>query len=203
MQTFPAFVALLAAALTACVTVDDVNDSMRKVDRVWQLEYQRTEDEFRYRVVDASYDVTFLAARQTFLDLGMPIQDRSIQQGVLVAENSAPTPLNQAEWLEVATAENARFKEMGVSFLRLSDDPKDYLVTVRATIRPFKGKTLVVLDYELDSPKIKRLGVNPSKHAPPAAVRIASVKFWASIEKRLRGVKAPPPRRRTKQELDA
>lgn len=40
---------IAASLLSACIQVGDVNDSFRRVDRVWQLEYQKSEDLYRYR----------------------------------------------------------------------------------------------------------------------------------------------------------
>lgn len=195
--------ATAAALLAGCMTVGDVDDGFRRIDRVWQLEYQQTEDEYRYRVIDAPYGPALLAVRRTFVDLGMPVQDSSITAGVIVAENNAPTPLSPLEWQEVAKIENPRLQQVAGPLFVLGDDPKDYVVTVSATVRPFKGKTLVLLEYALDNPKLRRKGLAPSKHAPAKAVQIGSLKFWGQLEKRLREVKVPPPRRRTKLEMDA
>ncbi len=87
--------------------------------------------------------------------------------------------------------------------LQLTDDPKDYVVTVSATVRNVKGKSFILLDYALDAPRLRRLGFMPSRHAPPLAVQYASIKFWAMLEKRLSQSQAPAPRRRSKQEIDA
>ncbi len=191
------------AAISGCMTAGDINDSFRRVDRVWQLEYQKSEDEIRHRAVDAPYDVVWLAVRRTFVDLGMPVQGASLDRGVLVAENTAPAPLSADEWRHVAKAENPRLQQIGGALFYLADDPKDYVVTVKASVRSMKGKTLVLLDYALDNPKLRRAGLIPSQHAPALAVQLASAKFWIALEKRLSRAKAPSPRRRAKDEIDA
>lgn len=71
---------------------------MRKVDRSWQLEYQRTEDETRYRVVEGDLFNTFKAVRMTFLDLGLAIQNESVEKLTILAQNEAPAPLSKEEW---------------------------------------------------------------------------------------------------------
>jgi hypothetical protein len=130
--------------------------------------------------------------RRTFIDLGMPIQVASSDRGVIVAENVGPTPLTRDEWLEITQGEVARVKEIGNWALTLSQNPQDYIVVVKATVRSAKGKTLVLLDYALDNPKLRRQGVQPSRHAPPRAVQLASIKFWTQLEKRgLRCLKWP------------
>lgn len=200
-RIFACVVALFAA--TGCVTVDDINDVFRRVDRVWQLDYQKTEDEFRYRVIDAPYDVVWLAVRKTFIDLGMPVQGGSLGAGVLVAENTAPAPLSLQEWTLVAKAENPRLQRIGGALLYLPDDPKDYVVALKAHVRAVKGKTFVLLDYALDNPKLRRSGFEPSRHAPATAVQYASAKFWSALSARLSEAKVPSPRKRSKQEIDA
>lgn len=191
----------LAVSLGGCMTLADIDAAFRRVDRAWQLDYQKTEDEFRYRVIDADFDVAFLATRKTFIDLGMPVQGASLEKGIVVAENAAPTPLSRDEWIEVAKAENPRVKELGGWAFHLADDPKDYIVIVKATLKALPGKTLILLDYELDSPKIRSMGVRPSRHAPPLAVQLGSLKFWSQLETRLLEVKVQPPRKRKPDEI--
>jgi hypothetical protein len=185
------------------MTLTDIDAAFRRIDRAWQLDYQKTEGEFRYRVIDAGLDVSFSAVRKTFLDLGMPVQSASLEkgEGVVIAENAAPVPLSRDEWIEVAKAENPRVKELGGWAFYLADDPKDYIVMLKATLRALPGKTLILLDYELDNPKIRSMGVRPARHAPPLAVQLASLKFWSQLEERLLEVKVQPPRKRKPDEI--
>lgn len=176
---------------------------MRRIERSWQLDYQRSEDKFRHRVVDAGFVPVMLAVRETFLELGMPVQGLSLEQGVIVAENSAPNPLTATEWLEVAKIERPRLTQIAGPMFILPDDPAGYIVTVKVAVRELKGKTFILLDYEIEAPRLRRMGVQPAKYAPPLAVQLASAKFWAGLEKRLRSAKAPLPRQRSKQEVDA
>ena len=187
---------IILNGLTGCVSIGEVNAGMARIDRAWQLEYQQTEDEFRYRVVEADYELVLRAIRQTFLDLGMPIQQSSAVQGIVTVENVAPTPLTTEEWREVVRIEGPKTKEVGGWFMKLQEDPKDYIVTIRATVRPIVGGTLVLLEYQLDNPIFRSMGVQPSKHAPPLAVRLSTRKIWSQLEKRLSEVRAPLPRRR-------
>lgn len=192
----------LMSSVYGCVSIEEINSSFVRIDRAWQLDYQRTEDEFRYRVVEADYETTLHAVRQTYLDLGMPIQVQSGSRGVIVAENSAPTPLSHEEWKEVVRIEGPRAKQIGGWYMEMRDDPKGYFVAVKATLRPMPSGTFVLLDYELDNREIRAMGVRPSRHAPPLAVQLGSLKFWAQLEKRLSEVRAPAPRKRESKEID-
>lgn len=203
----------LGVALLGCVSSSDINDGFRRIDRAWQLEYQRTEDEFRYRVVDADYLATYQAVRMTFLDLGLPVQARDVETGVLVAENAAPAPLTAEEWKRVVATENPRLESIGGAMFKLDENSSSYIVTIQARVRPIAGKTFILLDYKISAPKYERIGLQPSRHAPPSAVQIASLKFWEHLRARLvqsqiaaRPGKAPAPppapRRRTKDEME-
>jgi len=195
MKTKTILVALALITTSGCVSVSRINEGFRRIDRMWQLEYQKTEDEYRYRVVEADYATTFEAVKKTFLDFGMPIQKASISEGVISAENEAPIPLTQEEWEKVVKVEKSRVKKVGGWMFTLSKNPKKYIVLVKAGLMPANDKTFVVLDYELDCPEYRRQGFEPSKHAPPLAVEIASDKFWKQLTLRLQEVDAPKPRR--------
>jgi hypothetical protein len=73
-------------------------------------------------------------------------------------------------------------KEVAGPIFLLQDEPHDYIVIVKATVRPMRGRPLVLLDYALDNPKIRRASMEPSKYAPAMAVRLASAKFWVALE---------------------
>jgi len=193
---------LAAFVLTGCVSLPEIDAGFRRIDRVWQLEYQQTEDEFRYRVVDGDYLAVFGAVRKTFIDIGMPVQSALVDKGLMIAENTAPAPLTLEEWKKVAESEGPRLKQIGGWMFAISDNPTEYVVTVRATLRPVGGKTFVRLDYELEAPQIRAMGVTPSKHAPPLAVQIGSLKFWSALEKNLGAVSMKAPRRRSSSERD-
>jgi hypothetical protein len=55
----------------------------------------------------------------------------------------------------------------------------------------------LILDYELDMPKYRQMGLQPSKCAPPAATQIASQKFWLTLESSLATENHGGPRKRT------
>jgi hypothetical protein len=193
----------LLIVLSGCVSIGDVNQAIGRIDRVWQLEYQRTEDEFRYRVIEADYQTTYQGVKRTFLDLGMAIQSGNPDSGLVVAEATAPTPLSREEWKEVARIENPRSKEIGGWFLELRGDPKNYIVTLGAGLKSVSGKTFVLLEYSLDNPQMRGMGIRPSKYAPPLAVQLGCAKFWNRLTDNLRGAGVPPPRRRMNNEKEA
>lgn len=189
--------------LSGCTSISDINAGFKRVDRAWQLEYQKTEDLYRYRVIDAPMVTTFDQVKKTFLDLGMPIQKSSLSDGYLIAENVAPNPLTKEEWLQVREIEQPRVKEIGGWMFSLNEDPSGYIVVVKASMTATKNKTLVLLDYKLRMPKYERMGMTPSEHAPPLAVQLGSLKFWNALKINLKAIGVSEPRKRNNSELYA
>lgn len=186
-----------SVALSGCVSIPDINAGYYRIGKAWQLDNQRTEDDYRFRVISSDYLTVVDATRKTFLALGMPVQASNLEDGVLIAENLAPAPLTQAEWLEVKRIETPQLKELGGQLFSFPDDPKHFVITVRAKVKTLQnGKILVAVDYVMSSQEWKKAGVDVTPHAPPTAVKFGSLKFWRQLdtEIRSRGLEAPRKR---------
>ena len=197
------FLLLLLSAtisLSGCATVGEINSGFRKLDRMWALEYQRTEDLYRHRVIDAPYDIVYSQVKKTFLDLSMPLIVRDYENGILLAENEAPKPLTKEEWLQVKAEESPKTKAEAGWLFSLPDDPSDYIVTVKAKLLDKGDKTFVLLNYRMKNPEYEEMGFEPSEYAPPLAVQLGSIKFWNALKQRLTSVSLPAPRKRAKSE---
>jgi hypothetical protein len=192
----------MMAPLCGCLSIADINDRFRKVDRAWELDYQKGEDELRYRVVEAPASLVFYEVRKTLIDLGLPIMAESEEKGTITAQNNGPTPLTKEEWSEVVRIEEPRVNELAGWMFSMSGDPSEYVVTVRATIKGKDFASFVHLEYDLDAPKYKRMGIVGTRRAPPTAVQIASQKFWSALGKKLERLKIAEPRRRKAHEFE-
>ena len=191
---------IVMTLISGCATVGEINSGFRKIDRMWALEYQKTEDLFRYRVIDAPYDIVYSQVKMTFLDLSMPLIVRDYNKGILIAENEAPKPLTQEEWIKVKKEESPKTKAEAGWLFYLPDDPSGYIVTVKAKLLDKGDKTLVLLDYRMKNPEHEEMGFEPSEYAPPLAVQLGSIKFWNALKQRLTSVSLPAPRKRAKSE---
>ena len=195
--------ALLLLLLPGCGTsIADLNDRSRRIEREWMLEDRKSEDELRFRVVEAPSIVVYEEMRRTLVDLGLPIVRESFADGVLVAENNAPAFLTKTEWLEVKTREDPQIKDLGGDKLVLPADPSNFVITLLAVVKDAGDISVVHLEYELDSPVDRRKGLFLSRKAPPSAVRIASQKYWTLLQLRLAKLKIAPPRRRQGKEFE-
>jgi hypothetical protein len=188
--------------LCGCVSVQDVNEGFRRIDRMWLADYQKTEDAYRYRVVDADYPIVFPLVKRVFNDLGAAVQSSSLEDGTIYGACDAPTPLTKEEWKRVVDAERDKVKEAGGWMFDLRDDPRGYIVKGQATLRTMGSKTFILLDYRLDMPKYKSMGFQPSQYAPSLAVQLATTKFWNRLGDLLEGENMPKPRLRTEKERE-
>lgn len=189
-----------ALSLTGCASINDINQGFYRVGMSWQVDNQKAEDEFRYRVIDASYFETYEAVRKAFLTLGMPVRVSDVEKGVLFAENVAPYPLTKEEWLEVKKIETPRLKALAGSMFYFQDNPKDFTITVRATLKPLSSGVLVIVDYVMDSPKLRSYGITPTSVCPPTAVALGSAKFWKAVEEEVLKANLSAPRKRKVEE---
>lgn len=188
---------------TGCVSIAEINAAAARIDIVWELDYQKSEDEFRHRVIDAKKPEAFEAARKTLINLGVPITKSDFDNGVISARTIAPTPLSPDEWKEIVKKEQPRVKEIGGWFMTMPDDPSVYFINATVKLISNGQSTFVQLEYELDSPKYRAMGIQLSKRAPPLAVQLAAAKFWIGMEGRLKEIGAPAPRMRNPNERAA
>ena len=195
------FILLSIFLLQACMSIPEMNAKFAEIDRAWLLEYQKHEDLYRFRVIDAPYDQTFIKIKKASIELGLPIIASDYDTGVIIAQANAPLPLSQEEWLMVKEQENPRVKEIGGWMFYLEDDPRDYILTVKATVKRLQDKTLVLLDYELDMPEYRAMGINPGKVAPPTAVKLGSLKFWNKLDSLLTDANLPSTKEGKKDDL--
>jgi uncharacterized lipoprotein len=191
---------IFAFVISACMSVPEMNTKFSEIDRVWLLEYQKHEDLYRFRVVDAPYGQVFSKVKKNFNALGLPVTSSNIDNGVIVGAVNAPTPLSKEEWLEVREIEQPRVREIGGWMFYMAKDPKDYIITVRVRMKPLGEQTLILLEYELDMPEYREMGLTPNKVAPPTAVKIGSMKFWQKLDELLNSEKLPKTKSGSKKE---
>jgi len=85
--------------------IAEMNEANRRVSRHWLLEYQRTEDLFRVRVVENGAESVVSALRKVMNELGLAVLGWDSKSSVLVAENYGPNPLSIDEWKVVIEQE--------------------------------------------------------------------------------------------------
>ncbi|WP_419797244.1 MAG: hypothetical protein ACNI26_13030 [Terasakiella sp.] len=191
----------LIASLSSCVSITDINYSSEKIENAWLLDYQRTEEAYRIRALDVNPDIAYQHTIKALNTIGLVVTKEDHAAGEVWAKGIAPSPLTNKEWEKIVVKENPRVKSLSNGILYLDKDPSDYTITVLVTLRRLKSSTLVILDYQLSSPKYEAYGIRLPKIAPPEAVLIGSLKFWDVLEQRLSQIDAPKPRLAKQHEL--
>lgn len=181
--------------------IAEMNEANRRVSRHWLLEYQRTEDLFRVRVVENGAESVVSALRKVMNEIGLAVLGWDSKSSELVAENYGPNPLSIDEWKVVIEQEETEARKVGGPFFVFATDPKEYLVQLRIkVVKLGDDRTVIVLDYIIDAPRYRRIGLVPTSVAPPSAVRYASLKIWALLDSRLIGENRPKTRKRFESE---
>lgn len=176
---------------------DEVNEANLRVSRHWLLEYQKTEDLFRIRVAEDSPEAIINALRKVMNELGLAVMGWDSKSDELVSENYGPNPLTGEEWQLVIKKEEQEARKIGGSFFTFSADAKDYFIQVRVKVVTLeREKSAIILNYAIDSPRHRKLGIVPTTVAPPLAVQYASLKIWALLDSHLAAVKKPKSRQR-------
>ena len=174
---------ILLLGLAGCININKINTNFRRIDEAWLLDYQKTEDEYRCRIVAADKIETAKALRAAFIALNMPVKEDNLDNGSITSVVEAPRPLTKDEWKSVAEVETPRMKSIAGWMFTLPDNPKGYFITIRANFQEIKEVgTIVLLNYRLDNPEYRKLGIEPSECAPPDAVRLGSLKFWRTLD---------------------
>lgn len=195
MSIFKNLVLLLFIFIQGCISIPEMNSKFREIDRVWLLDYQKDELPYRKRIFDVKYQELFDLVKQSVTDLGYAVTSANLNSGFISAEAKAPTPLSMDEWKKVADLENPRVKEIGGWMFYMADDPSDYIIFAKAALAKSNNSVVVTLEYELDMPEYRELGLTPSRVAPPSAVKIGSMKFWNVLDKKLIDLNFPPSRK--------
>lgn len=195
MRIFKNLVLLSFIFIQGCISIPEMNAKFREIDRVWLVDYQKDEVPYRKRIFDVKYQELFDLVKQTAIDLGYAVTSANLNSGLISAEANAPTPLSMDEWKKVVDLENPRVKEIGGWMFYMADDPSDYIIFARAALAKTKNNIVITLDYELDMPEYRELGLTPSRVAPPSAVKIGSMKFWNTLDKKLIDLNYPPSRK--------
>jgi len=195
MRIFKNLVLLSFIFIQGCISIPEMNAKFREIDRVWLVDYQKDEVSYRKRIFDVKYQELFDLVKQTAIDLGYAVTSANLNSGLISAEANAPTPLSMDEWKKVADLENPRVKEIGGWMFYMADDPSDYIIFARAALAKTKNNIVITLDYELDMPEYRELGLTPSRVAPPSSVKIGSMKFWNALDKKLIDLNYPPSRK--------
>jgi len=175
---------VLITSLSGCITINDINQDLRKVDEVWLSEINKLPKSLLKRTINAPYNLAFLAVKKTFMSLNMPITKESSDKGFILSRNKSPNPLTPAQWDEVREMENDKLSEISW-MISIAEEPDEQYVTIKAAIKELNDQSTISLSYYLDAPKMEDMGLVPMTQAPPHAVKLLANIFWKELDHNL------------------
>ena len=102
MRKWGALVCSLLMISGGCVSIADVNRANYAIEAAWQKELDKLVEQYGVREYRVPKDDAMKAMRRAIQELGMVIEERDTEKGILTASAIGPRPLSQKEWEEVA-----------------------------------------------------------------------------------------------------
>ena len=191
------FVAVLGLVLAGCVSNDEYNSAITRLDSEWKATNDKTLRTMGRRTVALSRGQALLAARAAGRKLGMLTEQENLETGFLLATASAPTPLSASEWQEVQAADTARMKEVIAEdvglvswFATLDPTAKEVLTNVLITEKHNGVEVSVGIRLRTKTMVTGRIR---RSQPPPTALRIGLQKFWSAFDDEMRKVTVSTP----------
>src|SRR5262249_30160291 len=153
-------------------------------------EYEQLLAERGTRTVPASRGDAFRALLAGLTRLGMIVENRDPEAGILTVAAPAPRPLSIDEWRRTVQADGPMVgailcRRLGAYCKKIKFEPDDYVIVINATVlataRNASEVSLTTRMREIQ----ERPGVPRRDYPPPTGVRIALDKIWASFDQQL------------------
>jgi hypothetical protein len=187
------FKLLVAIFLTGCVSVPEINNSLRKIDSLWMSDYNSNFVEYRLRVIDNVDDRIFDIVSMQIVASGFALQNSSNYQGTIQGFANALQILSEDSWDRIRQIDEPSMKRVGGNFMRI--DPSKYNVFVYASIKKVNNQTFIRLDFKIGSPYMESRGIIGSQFPPPTASKEFAYDFWYGLDRILENYKIQSTRR--------
>jgi hypothetical protein len=152
--------------------------------------YERIIRERGTRTVDTPRVITFDALESGLTRLGMIVENRDQDIGVLTVAAAAPKPLNAAEWQTTVQSDQPLMASilcptLGEYCKTIRFEPDDFVIVINATVRALDaGRSEVSLTTRMRE-IVERPGIPRRDYPPPTGVHMALDKIWAQFERAL------------------
>ena len=171
-------------------TPEQVGKALGTLNEAFRREYERILAERGMRTVQASKGDAFNALLAGLTRLGMIVESRDAETGLLTVAAPAPRPLSADEWRRTVEADGPMMAAilcpaLGPYCRSVKFEPKDYVIVINATIlATAKNASEVSLTTRMREIQ-PRPGVPRRDYPPPTGVRMALDKIWAQFEQQL------------------
>lgn len=179
-----------AAAPPAPPTREQVVEAFTRLNAAFQKEYERILSERGMRTVQASRAEAFSALNTGLARLGMIVESRDPDAGILTVAAPAPRPLSADEWRRTVETDLPMMAQilcpvLGPYCRTIRFEPEDYVIVINATVlSTARDRSEVWLTTRMRE-IAPRPGVPRRDYPPPTGVRMALDKIWASFEQQL------------------
>lgn len=187
-------IALLLLCAACGTTSGQRQLAAQRLEAVWASENQATRAQFGERMVKATPDQAFRAARAALIRVGLEVDDHASPPAVV---GQKTYPAGSFSWSPaIRQLEEERMRTVFVEALgpvggnlRLAPTAEDLVGTAKLKAAP-KGQALLAVDFRTqpvgggDCPQPCLLEM------PPAALRAAYYEYWAAFDDELAEVKA-------------
>jgi hypothetical protein len=171
-------------------SAEEVARALTELNAAFKAEYERVLAERGTRRVQASRSEAFNALLGGLTRLGMIVENRDAEAGILTVAAPAPRPLSNDEWRRTVETDGPMMaailcRRLGAYCRQIKFEPDDYVIVINATIlataRDSSEVSLTTRMREIQP----RPGVPRRDYPPPTGVRMALDKIWAQFEQQL------------------
>jgi hypothetical protein len=154
------------------------------INNEWMKQNQLYSSE-NVRVMKKDFPTVVDSINRVFSKLGLEFMEfnSNLYKGILFAKGGYENILTKEEWASIIIKEKNKIENPYWAILKteLSEDPKDYHLTLKVRVDRFNGQSRVELGYFLFT-KVD----NKPNQPVPEVLRLVSSKFWRELKKDLR-----------------
>jgi hypothetical protein len=138
------------------------------------------------RIIPAPRSVAFDALQASLVRLGMIVENRDPDVGLLAVAAPAPRPLDASEWIITVRTDTPLMAKVvcpviGEACKGLKFDPDDFVIVINATVAGAGGGSEVSL-----TTRMREIAPSPGmprrEYPPPTGVSLALDKIWARFD---------------------
>lgn len=155
-----------------------------------RTEYERALDEKGSRTLRTNRVAAFDALHAGLTRLGMIVESRDPDAGILTVAAPAPRPLSADEWRRTIQSDLPMMAQilcpiLGPYCTAIKFEPDDYVIVINATVLATgAGGSEITLTTRMRE-IAPRPGVPRREYPPPTGVRMALDKIWAAYDQAL------------------
>ena len=171
-------------------TAAQVNLAFARLNEKFREEYERALNEKGARTIQVNRALAFDALNAGLVRLGMIVESRDPDAGILTVAAPAPRPLSIDEWRRTIQSDLPMMASilcpiLGSYCTTIKFEPDDYVIVINTTVLPASSGAAEVSLTTRMREIAPRPGVPRRDYPPPTAVRTALDKIWAAFDQAL------------------